>query len=231
MILKFNIVKQHLLLCVLALTLSGSFCSNASAQGFNVNLGSSTVDVSSRSGIASTSLLINLENPTDDDLDIAGYSFLFDVAPIGLVLPEGVSFDTTNGDSSAVTYISGGGNPPLIGAGRPGTINFSPSAGDVGLGQLQFSNGTVSAGAEFDLLMVNLLVDRSTAVLGDFSITLNQDGQNSINSFDAQGNPQDVEFSVNAGTLSIVSSAIPEPSSLVILGLLQTALMLRRRKS
>ena len=180
--LKATIVKCILPLCAVALLLSGIFNSDVRAQTLCFNIGDATVDISSGTGIASASFTIVLENPTDGPLDIAAYSLFLEIDdPSGLELPLGVTFDTTNGTNDAVTYISGNGNAPLVGAGQEppaATINLEPAAGDLGLGQIQFVNGTLAAGASADLLTVNLLIDRSTAVAGNFAIGLSPDGQN-----------------------------------------------------
>ena len=203
--LKIVIVKRYLPIYALVLLLSGIVTSNVKAQGFNFDLGEASVDISSGTGIASASFTIAIENTTDAPLDIAAYSLFLDIGPAGLALPAGVTFDTTDSTNDAVSYISGNGTAPLTGASQdpPGaTINFSPAAGDLGLGQIQFTNASLAAGASSDLLTVNLLIDRATAVAGDFTITLNSDGQNVVTTAANDAQP----FDFTAGTLSLVDS-------------------------
>ena len=203
--LKTVIASRYLPLFALVLFLSGLASSDVSGQGFNFAIGDASVDLSSETGIAAASFTITLENPTDEALDIAGYSLLLDIGPNGRQLPTGVSFDTTTGPNDAVTYIAGNGTAPLIGASQetPGvTINFTPAAGDLGLGQIQFSNGSLAPGASADLLTVNLLIDRSMAGAGDFSIFLSPDGATTISTVSGGVQP----FTSTEGTLSIVDS-------------------------
>ena len=206
MSLKTTFVRCHLpLFSTVVLFLSCLVNSEAMAQGFTFDLGETTVDISSKTGVASASFTIAIENSTDAPLDIAGYTLFLDIGPDGPGLPAGVSFDTANGVNDAVTYITGNGTVPLTSAAQetPGaTINLTPAAGDLGLGQLQFSNASLAAGASADLLTVNLLIDRSTAVAGDFEIFLNPNGQNVV--VTASNNQQPFEFT--AGTLSIEDS-------------------------
>ena len=203
--LKTTIVRRHLPVCALVLLLGGIVTSNVSAQGFNFDLGQATVDISSGAGIVPASFTIAIENPTDAPLDLAAYSLFLDIGPAGLEMPAGVTFDTTNGANDAVTYIAGNGTAPLTNAGQepPGaTINFTPAAGDLGLGQIQFTNGSLAPGASADLLTVNLTIDLSTAVAGEFAIVLSSDGQNVV--VTASNDSQPFEFT--AGTLSLVDS-------------------------
>ena len=198
------IVKHQLLFCLVILLFIGVFTAHVDAQGFNFDIGSATVDTSAGSGIASASFTIAIENQTNAPLEIAGYSLFLDIGVDGLGLPVGVSFDTNNGGDDAVTYLTGGGQGGLLpnaSTDPPGaTINFTPAAGDLGLGQLQFGvNGTLAAGASADLLTVNLLIDRSIAETGDFTIVLSSDGQSSVSTATG-GSPA---FDFTDGTLSI----------------------------
>lgn len=186
-----------------------------------VDIGSAEVDLSAGSGTASTSFEIAVRNEGDEAETFNGYTFFLDIGPVGLGLPTGVSFA-----DPAATYLIGEGVGPLIGASRDGTQNFNPAAGDLGLGQIQFFDGTLNAQEEVVFLTVNLEVDLALANPGEFDLFLNSDGQNVLSSFDTPP-----PFTSTVGTLSLTST-VPEPSSalmvLVVTGL-ATAQRRRRR--
>ena len=173
-------------------------------------------------GTTNTTFDIRLSNPTGPAEDIAGYSFFLDVGPLGAALPLGITFDTP-----AATYVSGAGTPPLIGAGNPGTINLSPAAGDLGLGQVQGFNSTINTGEVFTLLTVALVVDRAVASPGTVDLALNPAGENTIDRLGLAG-AEAVSFNANvSGQLTLV--AIPEPSAMMALATLTVACCARRR--
>lgn len=190
----FSHFVSHLFVFGLALLVCGIDSSDLSAQGFNVTVGSATVDISSGSGVANVSIDIAIENPTASALPIAGYSFFLEVEPTGTGLPTGVTFD-----NPAATYSSGNGAGLLSGANANGTINLTPAAGDLGLGQIQFFDATVAAGATENLLTVNFVVDLAVAVAGDYSVSLSAAGQNSISSL----NNTNQTFTSSAGVLTL----------------------------
>ncbi|MCA9149423.1 MAG: hypothetical protein KDA92_09000 [Planctomycetales bacterium] len=157
-------------------------------------------------GTTTTSFAVRLSNPGGPSQEIASYSFFLDMGPLGAALPAGVTFDTP-----AATYISGAGVAPLIGAANPGTIELSPAAGDLGLGQLQFFNGTIDTDESYTLLSVNLVVDRATASPGLIDLSLNASGQNAIDRLSVSNEPIAVSFTVTPGFLEL--TAVPEPSA------------------
>lgn len=188
-----------------------------------IELGSAEVNLAPGSGTTATSFDITFTNPMATDAPIAAYSLFLDIHPIGAALPTGVSFA-----DPAATYVAGQGVPPLAAAG-PGTINLTPAAGDLGLGQLQFFDGTIGAGESFVMLRVNLEIDRALASPGVYQITLNPGGQNSIDAFDGEILPQAQPFTVTNGTLTLVA-AVPEPGSCMFLFAVSAATLIRRRR-
>ena len=211
--------------CLLAsaFVLAAGFSSQASAD-LVVELGSVDVDISAGTGTVDATFNIAISNPTGDAAQLAGYTLFLDIGPAGRALPTGVSYGTPQ-----ATYLSGGG-VGLLTSGSPGTLNSGPTlaAGDLGLGQFQFFDSTLPAGSRFDLITVNLVIDRAVATEGTFDIFLNPDGQTSISSFDNFAQ----EFTSTSGTLTLFSSsAIPEPGSLVILAAGGLLVSLRRKRN
>ena len=193
---------KSFLRCALFIFLTTTLGTVVQAQGFNVDIGDSTVDLSAGAGVVAASFNIAIQNPTVSPLEIAGYSLFLDVGPAGLALPAGVTLA-----NPPATYLSGNGIAPLVGAGTtpPGaTLNLAPAAGDLGLGQIQFFDASIAAGQSFDLITVNLLVDLSIATSGDFDLFLNPNGQSSISS---AAQPSQV-FTSSSGTLSLVASPV-----------------------
>lgn len=159
-----------------------------------VELGNTQVDLAASSGITTTALDIIFSNTTTSDLTVAGYSLFVDIGTSGKSLPQGVSFA-----DPAVTYRSGLGEPPLPLAG-PGTMNLNPAAGDIGLGQLQFSDASIGAGESFVMLSLNLEIDLALASPGVFDVLLSPQGENSLSTISG---PQ--TFSVTTGTLTLTT--------------------------
>ena len=81
---------------------------------------------------------------------------------------------------------------------------MTPAAGDLGLGQIQFVNASVPAGASENLLTVNLLIDTGTAVAGEYTISLSTDGQSSISST----SNFDQTFTSTIGTLTLADPVL-----------------------
>lgn len=185
-----------------------------------VELGDAEVSLLPGGGTKNTLLSVVFKNPSTEPVPLAGYSLFFDIAPEELGLPAGVSFANT-----AATYWVGQGVEPLTGAANPGTINHAPAAGDLGLGQIQNFNGSIAPGASIEMVQVNLVVDLQKAIVGGYPVFLNDQGQNSLDAFTADGLsllPQ--SFSVEPGVLSLVE--VPEPSAttyFVLAGLLATS--------
>ena len=183
----------------LTLTVNGVFCSDALSQGFNINIGSATVDLTPNTQIGTASIDIAIENPTASALEIAGFSFFLEIEPVDGALPAGFTFDTP-----AATFSSGDGAGLLFGASSDGITNMTPAAGDLGLGQIQFVNASVPAGASENLLTVNLLIDTGTAVAGEYTISLSTDGQSSISST----SNFDQTFTSTLGTLTLADPVL-----------------------
>ena len=227
-----------------ALVLTGGFTSQASAQaidGLVVEIGSTTVDLTSSSGVISTSFDISFFNPGPEINPLAGYTLFLDIAPAtddpfasGPLLPAGVSFA-----ADPVTYITGVGvGGPLSSAATeaPGATenlalppgNDPPNtlaAGDIGLGQFQFSDVDFLPGDRFPILTINLEIDTALATPGSFDLFLNPNGENTISSLTV---PSQL-FTSTSGTLTL--SAIPEPGSLVILAAGGLLVSLRRKRN
>ena len=231
-----------------ALVLTGGFTSQASAQavdGLVVEIGSTTVDLTSSSVVISTSFDIYFFNPGPDPNLLAGYTLFLDIAPAtddpfasGPLLPAGVSFA-----ADPVTYITGAG---ITGAGV-GPLFFAPTevpgatenlalppgndppntlaAGDIGLGQFQLFDGVFQPGDRFPILTINLEIDTALATPGSFDLFLNPNGENTISSLTV---PAQL-FTSTSGTLTL--SAIPEPGSLVILAAGGLLVSLRRKRN
>lgn len=196
-----------------------------SAADLVVEIGNARADLGSDSGTTTATFDIIFRNPSlTDPVPIATYSLFLDIEPTGLELPTGVTFGTP-----AVTYTSGDGVGLLLGASKTGTTIFMPAAGDLGLGQLQFFNGRIDAGESFVMFQVNLLIDRAIAIPGDFEITLNSLGENSIESIGAGNLPEPQAFVFNAGSLAI--SAVPEPSVVAIWSLAGLTFVVKRRRN
>ncbi|MCC9604143.1 PEP-CTERM sorting domain-containing protein [Stieleria sp. JC731] len=185
-----------------------------------INIGSVTVDISSGSGMASASFDVFIENvgissPGDDEVAY-GYNLLYDIAPVSPgSYPLGVSLDATTPVESGNLF------PGTIGL----NVNQSPAAGDFAVAEAQFTPVTFAAGTNQLLHTVNLQIDRSLAVAGDYQIT--------IDSSSASDGISDSLLTVydpvvNAGVLSI--TAIPEPSSIGFLAVAGVALGFRRRR-
>ena len=226
-----------------ALVLTGGFTSQASAQtpgSLVVEIGSTTVDLTSSSGVISTSFDISFFNPGPEINPLAGYTLFLDIAPAtddpfasGPLLPAGVSFA-----ADPVTYITGAGVGPLSSAATeaPGATenlalppaNDLPNtlaAGDIGLGQFQFSDFDFQPGDRFPILTINLEIDTALATPGSFDLFLNPNGENTISSLTV---PRQ-DFTSTSGTLTL--SAIPEPGSLVILAAGGLLVSLRRKRN
>ena len=193
---------KSFLRCALFIFLTTVLGTVVQAQGFNVDIGDSSVDVSTGAGVVETSFNIAIQNPTSDPLEFSGYTLFLDIGPSGLALPAGVTLA-----NPPATYLSGNGIAPLVGAGTtpPGaTLNLAPAAGDLGLGQIQFFDASIAAGQSFDLITVNLLVDLSIATPGDFDLFLSPDGQSSISSTTQPSQA----FTSSIGRLSLVDSIV-----------------------
>jgi len=162
-----------------------------------VKLGSAQVDLSAGSGVTTATLDVSFSNMTATAAPIAGYTLFLDIEPADLELPMGVSFA-----EPAVTYLAGLGTEPLPSAG-PGTVNLAPAAGDIGLGQLQFSNSTIGAGESFTMFTVNLTIDLAQAESGLFDVFLNPQGDNSLNTLDGSQ-----PFTAVNGLLTLISTPV-----------------------
>lgn len=167
----------HLLHFGLVLIAGGVFSSVVSAQVINVAFSSANVDITSGAGTVDATIDITITNFAVSPLPVAGYSFFLEIEPPGGSLPTGVTFGTP-----AANYASGNGAGFLLGANIDGTLNLTPAAGDLGLGQIQFFDAALANGDSEVLLTVNLVIDRATAVAGDYIVSLSNEGQNSISS-------------------------------------------------
>ena len=182
----------------LTLTVNRVFCSDALAQGFNVTIGSATVDLTPNTPIETASIDFSLENPTANALPISGFIFFLEIDPVDGALPAGVTFDTP-----AVTFSSGNGEGLLPAANSDGLINMTPDFGDIGFGQFQFTAASLPAGASENLLTVNLLIDPETAVAGEYTVTLlTGDDQSNITPKDDEGQ----ELTSTTGTLTLADA-------------------------
>jgi hypothetical protein len=169
-----------------------------------VDIGSAVVDLSSGSGTTAASFDITFSNPMAMPELLSGYSIFLDISPLGRQLPLGVTFGTPEAEYPPA------GSPPLFGTGGIGTVNPTPAAGDLGLGQFQLFNGTIEPGQSFQMVTVNLMIDRDVAAPGVFDLVLSPDGQNVLNELD-MAMPVAKPFTVSPGTLTI--TAVPEPGS------------------
>ncbi|WP_436714750.1 PEP-CTERM sorting domain-containing protein [Roseiconus lacunae] len=185
-----------------------------------LNIGSATVDVSSRSGIAIASIDVFLENNGVVAENAFGYTLLYDLDPVSpLSLPLGITIPENN------AVVSGNVFPGTIGL----TVNSTaPANGDIAIAENQFSAVEFSPGESRLLHTINFQVDRSVAVEGDYQLVLNTAG-NSDGIADSILTTYDPIAS--AGTLSITVTAIPEPSScLFMAGLGGVVVSARRRR-
>ena len=92
---------------ILTTLLLGAWESDVAAD-LEIAIGSATIDISSGSGTVPASIPVFLNNTGATDEDAYGYVLLYDVSPVGMDLPLGVSFG-----SPAAT--SGGLFPATLG--------------------------------------------------------------------------------------------------------------------
>ena len=214
------------LLPLVALICAGSVGQSAKAvlvadADLEVTFGDAQLSFVPGTGLATTMFNVSLQNNSSSDAFLAAYSLFIDISPSGLALPIGVSFDT-----SATSYSGAG---PI--SSTSGTSNLAPAAGDLGIGQLQFFNGTIPANTDVDILTVHLVIDRSLAIPGDYDLTLAPAGENSLLAISSSGGPPiDLDFAVRSGALSIV--AVPEASAwlqLFAVSVISVGFVLRRK--
>ena len=92
------------------------------------------------------------------------------------------------------------------------TFNTNPAAGDVALGQLFASGGTVTSGDSLLVVTTNLSIDRAIAVAGDYSVFLNMAGDSTISGLTGDpSNGDKTDFTSTPGTLSLTQ--VPEPGA------------------
>ncbi|MCA9216309.1 MAG: hypothetical protein KDB27_24745 [Planctomycetales bacterium] len=201
-------MKSNLRVC--RLTLAALLVGAVSAQAnLVVEIGDGQAAIAPGVGTTTASFDIVFHNPMASGFDFSGYTLFLDIGPAGLGLPAGVSFA-----ADPAVYLTGEGTAPLIGAGKNGTKNLTPAAGDIALGQAQFGfNGTIDAGESFTVIRINLDVDRSLATPGEHDLFLSPSAMSIFTNTAAESLP----FTSTGGTLTL--TAVPEPSALLYGGL------------